>query len=198
MPPIHRITSLDLPALQPYRTLRRSQEHFSQGIFVAEGEKVVRRFLASGLPAVSLLMTDEWFAQLFPGGAASMPCEVFIAEKKLLETIVGFRMHQGIMAVGRVPAEPTLDDLVRKSPSPRLFASLDGLVFAETVGVVVRNCAAFGVHGILVGKNSASPYLRRAVRNSMGAAFQIPVIHVQRLPEPYESLPLTSRPPQQS
>lgn len=181
MPAIHRITSLDLPELQPYRTLRRSQEHLSQGIFVAEGEKVVRRLLASGLPVVSLLLTDDWLARLFPTGPASLPCDVFIAGRSLLETIVGFRMHQGVMAVGRVPPEPALDDLVSSSPSPKLFVALDGLVFAENVGVVVRNCAAFGVQGILVGKTSASPYLRRAVRNSMGGVFKVPVVHVESL-----------------
>jgi TrmH family RNA methyltransferase len=40
----------------------------------------------------------------------------------------------------------------------------------------VRNCVAFGVQALLVGETSASPYLRRAVRNSMGTVFQLPVI----------------------
>jgi hypothetical protein len=35
----HTIKSLDERELQPYRTLRRSVEHFREGIFVAEGEK---------------------------------------------------------------------------------------------------------------------------------------------------------------
>jgi len=35
----HRIDSLDLPALAPYRTLKRPLAHQTQGIFVAEGEK---------------------------------------------------------------------------------------------------------------------------------------------------------------
>ena len=37
-----KITSFDLPELQPYRTMRRQMEHREQGIFVAEGEKVVQ------------------------------------------------------------------------------------------------------------------------------------------------------------
>jgi len=188
VPAIHRVTSLDLPELQTYRTLRRSQEHLERGVFVAEGEKVVRRLLASGLPIVSLLLTDEWLGQLTSTGFSSFPCDVFTADKGLLESIVGFRMHQGIMAVGHVPTEPTLDDLVRSSPSPRCFVALDGLVSSENVGVVVRNCAAFGVQGILVGETSASPYLRRAVRNSMGTVFQIPIIHTPKLSEALMSL----------
>ena len=185
---VHRITSLDSPDLQPYRTLRRPHDHLEQGMFVAEGEKVVRRLLASGLPILSMLLTEQWFEKT-TGEIGNLPStHVFIAERKLLETIVGFRMHQGIMAVGRVPAEPGLAELVKSSPRPRLFIALDGLVFAENVGVVVRNCAAFGAQAILVSKDSASPYLRRAVRNSMGTVFRIPVIHTQDLSETLTAL----------
>lgn len=177
---IHRISSLDLPTLQPYRTLRRPLEHLEQGIFVAEGEKVVRRLLASGLPIVSMLLSNEWHERM-TANLHDAGFDVFVAEKGLLETIVGFRMHQGIMAVARVPVEPSLDDLVKAASPPRLFVALDGLVFAENVGVVVRNCAAFGVQGILAGGTSASPYLRRAVRNSMGTVFKVPILHMRDL-----------------
>jgi len=177
---IQFLTSLDVPALQPYRTLRRQQEHLDQGIFVAEGEKVVRRLLASGLPIVSMLMTPEWHAKIFPA-PVSVPSgfTIYLGEKPLLQSIVGFRMHQGIMAVARVPVPPNLEET--SLPTPHLVVALDGLAHVENVGVVVRNCAAFGVHAILVGENSCSPYLRRAVRNSMGAVFALPIIHVPSL-----------------
>jgi tRNA G18 (ribose-2'-O)-methylase SpoU len=188
VPLIHRVTSLDFSELRPYKTLRRPQEHLDQRIFVAEGEKVVSRLLASGLQTISLLLTDDWLAKISEVYSKQLPPDIFVAGKQLLETIVGFRMHQGIMAVGRVPREPSLNDLVDTSHTPRLFVALDGLVFAENVGVVVRNCAAFGVQGILVARDCASPYLRRAVRNSMGTVFRIPVIHTPVLSETLTTL----------
>jgi tRNA G18 (ribose-2'-O)-methylase SpoU len=81
------------------------------------------------------------------------------------------------MAVGKVPAEPSLSSLLHHSVHTILFVALDGLMNAENVGVVVRNCAAFGVDAVIAGETSSSPYLRRAVRNSMGTVFQLPVIH---------------------
>ncbi len=182
---IHHVASLDAPQLQPYRTLRRSQEHLKQGIFVAEGEKVVRRFLAGNWPVCSLLVTQEWFDAIL---AAVTPdrlndVDVFIAEKRVLETIVGFPLHQGIMAVGRTPMERPLAEVVKSLSSPHLLVALDGLVHAENVGVVVRNCAGFGVDAIIVSPTSASPYLRRAIRNSMGGVFVVPVVHVASLVE---------------
>jgi tRNA G18 (ribose-2'-O)-methylase SpoU len=59
--------------------------------------------------------------------------------------------------------------------------AIDGLTNAENLGVLVRNCAAFGVQALLVGETSSSPYLRRAVRNSMGAVFRLPVVHLTSL-----------------
>ncbi len=173
------VATLELPALQAYRTLRRPMEHAAQGIFVAEGEKVVRRLLASGLETISLLCTAEWLEALRPaveGHAAT----VYVAPKQLVETIVGYNLHQGIMAIGRIPQPARLEDLLAKKGG-LLLVGLDGLVHAENVGVVVRNCVAFGVDGLLVGETSSSPYLRRAVRNSMGAVFRIPIVSVPGL-----------------
>src|SRR5205814_671689 len=56
-----------------------------------------------------------------------------------------------------------------------------GLTSAENLGALVRNCAAFGVHGLIVGETSSSPFLRRAVRNSMGTIFQLPVVETRGL-----------------
>ncbi len=173
------VTSLDLPALQPYRTLRRPHEHVAQGIFVAEGEKVVRRLLESGLETLSLLCTHTWLESLRP----ALECRsvtVHVAPKELVETIVGYNLHQGIMAVGRIPRPARLEDILARKGS-LLLVGLDGLVHAENVGVVVRNCVGFGVDALLVGETSSSPYLRRAVRNSMGAVFQLPVVMVENL-----------------
>ena len=58
------IHSFDLPELQPYRTMRRQWDHRQQGIFVAEGEKVVRRLLESRFEVVSVLLPRDWLLEL--------------------------------------------------------------------------------------------------------------------------------------
>ncbi|MBI4547051.1 MAG: RNA methyltransferase [Ignavibacteriae bacterium] len=195
---VQYITSLDLPELQPYRTLRRPIEHAKQGIFVAEGEKVVRRLLVSKLTIVSMLMTKDWYDQILPINqltthqlTTNFPPFIFIAEKKLLETIVGYNLHQGVMAVAKVPIQRSLEETISTLNNPFLLVALDGLVSAENVGVVVRNSAGFGADAILVGETSSSPYLRRAVRNSMGAVFQLPVVHLSNLGEGLKTLKQT-------
>jgi tRNA G18 (ribose-2'-O)-methylase SpoU len=183
------ISSIEQAELKPYRTLRQSVEHFRDGIFIAEGEKVVRRLFESELEVVSVLITPEWY-KVYQEYIADHPRQitVFIGKKELLETIVGFNLHQGIMATGRIPSPASIPSVLAKTLSPRVFIAIDGLTNSENIGVLVRNCAAFGVHCILVGETSSSPYLRRAVRNSMGTVFKVPIVHCINLIETLRTL----------
>jgi tRNA G18 (ribose-2'-O)-methylase SpoU len=179
---IEKITSLDLPELAPYRTMRRPVEHEQQGIFVAEGEKVVRRLLESHFEVVSVLLPEkhlEAFRPLLEARPENL--NIYLADKKSLETLVGFSMFQGVLAVGKIPPPASLDDILSKNPKPRLLVAVDALTNAENLGALVRNCVAFGVQALIAGETSSSPFLRRAVRNSMGTIFQLPVIELAKL-----------------
>lgn len=187
---VRKIESLDLPELEPYRTMRRSAEHQEQGIFVAEGEKVVRRLLQSHFPVVSILLAEKWLAEyeplIRPRPEANLP--VFVTEMRVLEELVGFPMFQGVLAIGKIPNRPSLAEVLQQCPSPRLFVAVDGITNAENIGTVVRNCAAFGTEALIVGQTSSSPFLRRAVRNSMGAIFQLPIVETANLAETLTTL----------
>lgn len=174
------ITSFDAPELAPYRSMRRSSEHDVLGIFVAEGEKVVRRLLASQFTVVSIVLPEKWLAEFRPLlEARPENITVYLAEKEWLETLVGFTLFQGILAVAKVPPPASLTEILANSPRPQLLVAVDELANAENLGALMRNCVAFGVHALLVGETSSSPYLRRAARNSMGAIFQLPIWEVK-------------------
>jgi tRNA G18 (ribose-2'-O)-methylase SpoU len=177
---LEKITSLDLPELAPYRTMRRSAEHEAQGIFIAEGEKVTRRLLESQFTVVSVVLPEKWLEDFRPLlEARPEQVTVYLAEKSLLETLVGYSLFQGVLSVGKIPPPTSLDEILEKGPQPKLFAAIDGLSNAENLGAVVRNCVAFGVQALLVGETCSSPYLRRSVRNSMGTVFQLPVWEIR-------------------
>ena len=179
---VRRIESFELPELQPYRTMRRQLEQRQQGIFVAEGEKVVRRLLESRLGVVSVLLPEKWLRELEPLlRARQEELEVFVAEKDLLETLTGFSMYQGLLAVGKVPDPVELKEILDRSARPYLLAAVDSLSSAENLGAVVRNCSAFNVQALLVGETSSSPFLRRAVRSSMGTVFELTIVESSNL-----------------
>jgi tRNA G18 (ribose-2'-O)-methylase SpoU len=180
---LRKIDSFDEPALAPYRTMRRSKEHATQGIFVAEGDKVVQRLLQDArYGVISVVLPPDRVEEFTPLlQARPEDFDLFIAEKKLLNTLIGFHMYQGVLAVGKIPEQPSLKDVLANAPRPLLLVAADDLTNSENVGSLVRNCAAFGVHGLLVGETCASPWLRRAVRNSMGTLFQLPTVETASL-----------------
>ncbi len=150
-------TEEDLAVFDSLRASRCPDGHF-----IGDGARVVTRMLRERC-AVRILCAPEWTrTTAFPPDV-----EVLTAPRARFDRLVGFRIHQGIMALGRIPPAGPL----RGS----LHVALDGLSNAENVGAVMRTCAAFGVEGVIVGPGTSSPWQRRAVRVSLGAPLRVPV-----------------------
>jgi len=179
---IQPIQSLDAPELALYRTLRRIEEHERAGVLVATNAKVIQRLLASRYTVVSALLTPAWLQQLEPLlRARPEEIHIYTAEQKVLETITGYKLHQGALAVAKIPPQADFETLLKNSPRPLLLAAAEGIASAENLGAVVRSCAAFGAHFLIVGETCGSPFQRRAVSGSMGAIFEQPVVRVDNL-----------------
>jgi tRNA G18 (ribose-2'-O)-methylase SpoU len=179
---VQHIASFDLPELAPYRTMKFQSEHRKQGIFVAESDKVVRRLLESDLGVLSMILPEPLlpaFEKLL--NQRKEKIHIYCAPKTVLEQLTGFAMYQGVMAVGKVPEQPSLDAILKNSPAPRLLVAADGICNSQNVGVLVRNCAAFSADAILVAENSCSPFLRRAVGSSVGTIFRLPAVELTSL-----------------
>lgn len=177
------IQSLDGPELALYSTLQRTDEHERAGVLVATNVKVVQRLLTSRFEVVSALLTKSWLEKLEVSLRARHEKEivVYVGEKALLEQITGYHLHQGALAVGRVPAQRSFDELLAESPRPLLLAAVEGIASADNLGAVVRGCAAFGVHFLIVGETCVSPYQRRVISGSMGSIFEQPVVRADNL-----------------
>lgn len=184
------VGEFDAPELAPYRTMRWQQAQRDQGIFVAEGEKVVRRLLESDFEIVSLLLPAKWHEQyheLLARRPEAM-IDVFTAEKEVLEQLTGYSFYQGVLAVGRVPKVTPLEEVIARASLPRLVVVLDEVSSAPNMGGLIRNCVAFGVSALLVGETCCSPWLRRSVRSSMGTIFKLPIVESVNLTESLQIL----------
>ncbi|MCX7983679.1 MAG: RNA methyltransferase [Bacteroidetes bacterium] len=182
--------SLEIPELQPYRVRKNNYELLRDGIFIAEGKRVVVRLLHSSLHTRSVLTTQvvwEWLEQNIPQGAhTDLP--VYIAQREFLAQLVGYDVQQPILAIGEVPHDTQPETILAQKSSKCLFLATDHLMNPDNLGVIVRNCVAFSVDILIAGPSSASPYYRRAVRNSMGSIFHLPVCHTTSLTRILETL----------
>jgi len=164
--------------IRHYKSLRFTPpSHTNDSVFITESEKVTLKLLTCKIEVVSLFITYDYiekYKNLID--KKNIPENmIFVAEKNLMEQIVGFKIHNGIMAMGKIPLNCSLDDM--KSP----IIILNGIIDSENVGSIVRNCAAFGIKSLIVDETSSSPYLRRAVRVSMGNVLDINVYHSDSL-----------------
>jgi len=181
---VHYLEDFDRPELEPFKTLRRRKDMERLDRFVVEGDKCVRRLLDSRVPyqIESLMLTPEWLLKL-RGELEVRPEDIhaYVAGHRAIEEFTGFTVYQDIKVTARVVENRTLQSVMEKARRPWLFVACDGLANAENMGTVIRNTAAFGGHGLIVGETSTSPLLTRTIRASMGTVFELPFVHEENL-----------------
>jgi tRNA G18 (ribose-2'-O)-methylase SpoU len=185
------VTDPDDPRLADYRDLRdvqlRTHLEVEHGLFLAEGEKVVRRAVAAGFVPRSFLMAPRWLDGLSDVlDLGDAPC--YVVTEELAERVTGFHVHRGALAsLERFPL-PLVDDVL---DGARNVLVLEDVVDHTNVGAVFRCGAAFGFDAVLLAPRCADPLYRRSIKVGMGAVFTTPWT---RLPDWYDALPdLSSR-----
>jgi tRNA G18 (ribose-2'-O)-methylase SpoU len=180
--PIVPITDLADRRLDPYRALKRSNET-RRGLFIAEGEKLVRRLIDSRLEIESLLVSNDHLAALQSELPSNVP--TLVIPEAEVEGLVGFNFHRGILGCGRRPQPPPLANLCVANPSAGTTTTLvicPDVQDPENLGAIVRIAAAFGAAGLVLGPNSADPFSRRVQRVSMGNVYRLPIVPVDDVP----------------
>ena len=180
--------------------LRTSMEA-AHGLFMAEGEKVIRRAVAAGFGVRSMLITRDRLPAL-GDLAGSCPGPVYVVSPEAAELLTGYRVHRGALAAMARRALPTVAELLSGGPPaghgqagdgarpapgdggrqpgfgqpgrPRTIVVLEDLVDHGNVGAIFRCAAALGVDAVILSPRCADPLYRRAVKVSMGAVFAIP------------------------
>ena len=156
-----------------YRDLPRTKASRSARHFVAEGRWLVHRLLQSEVEIFSIFCIEQ-YAEEFAEVAEQVP--LYLAERSLVEQIVGFEFHRGVLACGRRPRALTLADLAGGRRERALYAVCVSVGDPENLGGVIRNCAALGADALLVDRHCADPFSRRVLRVSMGAALSLPIV----------------------
>ncbi|MCX7521592.1 RNA methyltransferase [Microbacterium sp. STN6] len=185
------IEDLGDPALADYSrltdvALRRVSEP-AGGLYIAESTKVIRRALAAGHRPRSVLLQEQWLADVQAlladyGGSTDVP--LYVAAADVLERLTGYHLHRGALASMHRPALADPADLLR---DVRRVVVIEDVVDHTNVGAIFRSVAGLGADAVLVSPRCADPLYRRSVRVSMGTVLQVPWT---RLPEWPHAVPL--------
>jgi tRNA G18 (ribose-2'-O)-methylase SpoU len=176
MPVTIVIDQVDDPRLAPYQALRDKDLKRQDGLFVAEGDVVVRSLIRSRSFALHSLLIDRRRLDALGSMLATVGPDVpaYLVDQRVMSRIAGFPMHRGLLALGcrRVPPEP--DDLMPGPGKPALVVAMLGIANHDNVGGIFRNAAAFGADGVLVDAMTCDPLYRKALRVGVGAGLVLP------------------------
>ena len=177
--PLFTIDDPGDPRIADYRNIPDPALLERQRVFVAEGRLVVRRLLASErLVTRSLMVTATAWAGLDHAVAQDVP--VFVVPQPVMDTVTGFHIHRGCLAIGERGAPPDWRTL---AATARRLVVLERISNADNIGGIFRNAAAFAVDGVLLGPDCVDPLYRKAIRTSMAATLTMPFASVERWPE---------------
>ena len=171
------------PRVADYMTLTdvtlRTRFEPPQGLFIAEGELVIRRAVAAGYRLRSVLLSPKMLAAAPDLAAVGGDAPVYVASPAVLKALTGFHVHRGALAsVGRRPLPAAAD----------LLATAERLVVLEDVnshtnlGAIFRCAAALGMDAVLLSPGCADPLYRRSVRVSMGEVLTVPYARLEPWP----------------
>ncbi|MCA9267305.1 MAG: RNA methyltransferase [Planctomycetales bacterium] len=171
------IESLNDARLAPYRDLPAAARVRSAPHFIAEGEFLVERLLASDCTVRSVLATPTVAERMRERVPAH--CELLVAPAAVLKEILGFKFHLGVLACGERPAPRNVEAV--DWPRCATVVACERVVNPDNIGAIIRAAAALGADAVLLDRQSADPFSRRALRVSMGNVFRLPVYETANL-----------------
>jgi tRNA G18 (ribose-2'-O)-methylase SpoU len=174
--PVFHVDRPDDPRLEPYLAVRERDLVGRRGEFIAEGEVVLRVLLRSSLcRASSLLVAENRLARAeVLAAGADPPPPIYVASQRVMDTVVGFHIHRGILAHGLRPPEPEPSHLLQRLGPKALVVGLLGIANHDNMGGLFRNAAAFGAGAVLLDAACCDPLYRKAIRVSVGATLAVP------------------------
>jgi len=186
--------------------LRRRREP-AEGLFIAEGEKVIRRAKEAGYEMRSMLLSAKWI-DVMRDVIDEIPAPVYAVSPELAEQVTGYHVHRGALASMQRKPLPTADELLHsarraalteasdghtgigaeppvgrhKGAEQRRIAIFEDIVDHANLGAAFRNAAALGVDAVFLTPRCADPLYRRAVKVSMGAVLAVPYARFESWP----------------
>ncbi|MFC8655205.1 TrmH family RNA methyltransferase [Streptomyces parvus] len=163
--------------------LRRRREP-AEGLFIAEGEKVIRRARQTGYEMRSMLLSAKW-VDVMRDVIDEVPAPVYAVAPELAERVTGYHVHRGALASMQRKPLPAADELLTTA---RRVVVMESVNDHTNIGAIFRSAAALGMDAVLLSPDCADPLYRRSVKVSMGAVFSVPYARLEAWPKGLEAV----------
>ncbi len=162
----------------------RARTEAEHGCFVVEGLGTLRTAVGSRHALRAVLVSEKKLDRVL-AVVGDADVDVYVGDQALLESVVGYPIHRGVIASATRLPLPDVDQLLSGA---RRVVVAEGVNDHENLGALFRNAAAFGVDAVLLDPTCADPLYRRSVRVSMGHVLHLPWTRLGPLPDALDEL----------
>lgn len=159
--------------------IKNREDRYTEGLFVAEGEKIVADAFRKGQKAEIVMVSSGFLENPLSlpliekvEEAGTMVCSL---SRKDFEGLSSLKNDQGILGVFRMTVNLGKDML---SQQKALAVLCDNVQDPGNLGAIFRSAAAFGITSVLIFGQTVDPYNPKVVRASSGTVLDLPFFQV--------------------
>lgn len=154
------------------RSLELKKNRDKEGLFVAEGPKVVSD-LMKVMPPKMLVATSEWFTS---SAITPRQQDITVTEDELRKT--SFLQHpQHVMGLFHIPAHDARPEICGKE----LCLALDKVQDPGNLGTIIRIADWFGISTIFCNYGTADAFNPKVVQATMGSIARVKLVYTDLL-----------------
>lgn len=150
------VSSKNNPLVKKYSSLKIKKFRLEHGLFLIEGEKMVREAVKSGIKIENVIVSESYKGE-------SYRAEPIVVPDYILSYIADEKTPQGILAAAYIPKTELL-------PPDESALLLDGLQDPGNMGTIIRTANAAGYKRLYL-IDCADPYSPKCVRSAMSGLF---------------------------
>jgi TrmH family RNA methyltransferase len=153
-------------------SLQKKKVREEEGLFVIEGDKIVKEFLASGVSLKTLVAKKEFISSLTTS-SRELISDIEDATYEELKHISTLKTPHNALAIVRIPEkEMNIPAMVST-----LCACLDCVQDPGNLGTIIRAAAWFGIGNIVCSPDCVDVFNPKVVQASMGAILHVNVFY---------------------
>ena len=153
------------------RSLELKKNRKKEGLFVAEGPKVVGDLLRAGYKAHSIFCV-EGSSFIVQCSMFNVQCSIFNVTNEELHKLSFLQHPQEVLAVFEIPQTSHLSLL-----TSQLSLALDSVQDPGNLGTIIRIADWFGISAIYCSLDTADVYNPKVVQATMGSIAHVPIIY---------------------
>lgn len=153
-------------------SLQKKKVREDEGLFVVEGDKIVKEFLSAKIPIKTLVAKKEFISALQPFLKVCID-EILDITYEELKEISTLKTPHNALAVVHIPEQKMNPETLLD----KLCVALDFVQDPGNLGTIIRAAAWFGIRNIVCSRDCVDVYNPKVIQASMGAILHVNVYY---------------------